>query len=120
MNILPYKYFIYLTSVLGVLNIILPFALDSTGPFSTKISFIVIGLISLIISLISKEKDFPKVNILNPKLVLLGIFVFSIFQTFSPYLFSFTDRFNLVLVALLIPAANLAGILFTKFEEKNN
>lgn len=115
MNLIPYKYFVYLSYALAILNIILPIILGKV-----QISLILVGILSLALTIFSKGKNFPKLEYLTPKLVVLGLFVLDIFQTFTPYLFSYTTETSLVWIALVIPAISLVGIFFTKFEEENS
>lgn len=118
MNLIPYTYFIYLNYALGLLNIILPWLVDTGSNISTKLSFVITGALVLVLSILSEDKIYPKVSLVNTKLVTLGLFALAIIQTFSPYLLSFTNKSNLVWIALIIPAITLVGIFFTKFEEK--
>ena len=120
MNILSYNYFIYINYVLAVLNISLPWLLDSSASLQAKLSLSIIGLLIFVATLISADKDLPKLSFISKKLVLLTVFVLSIIQTFLPYLLSFTDKSNLVWLALAIPAASLVTIFFTKFEDKES
>jgi hypothetical protein len=120
MNLLSYNYFIYITYTLASLNIALPWLLDSSASVPAKLSLSIVGLIILIAALVSADKDLPKLNFISKKMVLLIVFILSIIQTFLPYLLSFTDKSNLVWLALAIPAANLVTIFFTKFEDKES
>ncbi len=119
MNLIPYPYFIYLSYVLGLLNLVLPWLVDTDSSISAKLSFVIVGIVTLILSLLSKEKQYPKLEVVNTKIVILGLFVLAIIQTFTPYLLSFTSKSGLVWTALLIPAITLVGIFFTKFEDKD-
>jgi uncharacterized membrane protein len=120
MNLIPYNYFIYLNYGLGLLNIVLPWIVDSSSNIATKLSFVIIGILTITLSILSQEKSYPKLSIINSKLVVLGLFALSIIQTFTPYLLSFTSQTGLVWAALIIPAITLVGIFFTKFEDKSN
>ncbi len=96
MNLMPYKYFIFINYVSALSLVVLPWLL--TEKTSAAILISVTGLMMLIISILSKGKSYPTINIIPVRIVVLLQFILSILLSFSHFLLNFSDQKGLVIL----------------------
>lgn len=113
MSFLPYKIFIYLNLLVGVLLVISPWVLSKS---SGNIAVAILGLIVILAVLFSEANGLTQFKYLNKRVSLLILFVSSILLNFTPYIFSFTKETNLVWIVFGGSTALLLSLIFTKFE----
>ena len=109
MNILPYKYFIYLNYLLFVSLLLATWWLLSKAT-SFNIFLTVVSLITLTVLLVSKEKHIPKIQLISTRIVLLVVFVASVWLSFAHFFFT-VDNSWLILITLCLPAVSLISLV---------
>ena len=115
MSVLPYKYFVYLNLILGL--VLIPGSiLLNKGSVDVTVGISIFGLIQVIISLLSKETDIMLPKLVNTRLYTLVIFFLAIILNFLPYILKFTGEKNLLWLVLSCSGISLISILFTNFK----
>jgi hypothetical protein len=116
MNIIPYKYLIYFSYLSSLVVSIAPFFfLDKISTLSAVI-LSVLGLIILVVSLISKDKEFPKIHIVGKRTAVLSLYVESILITFSQFIFGFPSGSILIWILYSVSILQLVALLFTRLD----
>jgi len=110
MNILPYRYFVYLNYLL-FLGLLLGTWWLLPKVVSFNIFLTVISLVVLIVLLISKEKDVPNIQLISTRITLLVVFVASVWLAFAHFFFM-VDNSWLILLTLILPAVSLLSLVF--------
>lgn len=117
MSFIPYKFFIYLNFVLGLLLVALPLILSS-NTMSANIYLSLIGLIISLSVLAGNTKEFKiKTKEFIPKKILLVIiFICSIILNFLPYILNFTNQPKLLTTIFVISGISLMSLIFSKLD----
>ncbi len=110
MNVLPYKYFVYINYLL-FLSLLLAtwWLLPQINSFNIFLT--VISLLALVALLVSKEKSVPNVKLISTRITLLVVFVASVWLAFAHFFFT-VDNSWLILVTLFLPAVSLLSLVF--------
>ncbi len=119
MNLIPYSIFVYINYVIFLSIAGLGWLISSTSvEINTFLS--IAGLAGIVVLFLSKNKEFPPISVIEPRLALLFIFLALIIISFSHYFFQ-VDNSNLILLVLIAPALSLLSMIFVDTEqEKDN
>ena len=116
MNLIPYNYFIYINYILSLGAIAA--AWFFSGNNAGNIGITVFALAALVISAISQNHKYPSLEVLQPRFVLLGLFVTSIFVTFLPYLLNIQSFREILWVCIVYPCLTLLSIFLVSVKNK--
>lgn len=116
MNILPYKYFIYLNYLICAAIAGLSFLFTKNLTVGFPFAGLALGLFFVQAS--SKQVPFPKSELIPIKIVLLITFLFAIIFTFLPQLLSFNNNTELLYTIYICSFLQLFSLFLVKIEEE--
>lgn len=115
MSLIPYKYFVYLNYAIAAILTLLPWFIgDKT---SAKLVISGIGLATLLVLGLSKEKPFPKLQLIPVRAVILSVFILMVFLSFSHYLLNFSEENGLVTLIYSSSMLTLLSLVFTSLNK---
>ncbi len=118
MNILPFKYFVYLNYLLfSSLLLATWWLLPKVVSFNIFLT--VVSLVVLIVLLISKEKNIPNIQLISTRIALLVVFLVSVWLAFAHFFFT-VDNSWLILLTLILPAISLLSLVFVDVSHNRN
>jgi hypothetical protein len=110
LNLLPYKFFIYINYVLTAAIVALPwvFLPDNTP---AKVVLTVIGVILFAIQASSKKVSFPAAELISPRFVVLATMAVAVIIPFLHFILKYTENVSLLWAMYIVCILQLITII---------
>lgn len=114
MSLLPYRFFVYLNSILGLSLVIVPWIISpSTSTANLVLS--IIGLLILGSVTFSHNSGLPVKSMWPERAALFLVFLMGVVLNFTPYFLNFTDNSNLLITIFVVSGLGLFSLIFSDF-----